>query len=79
MHIAPDMVRTEHLGDDVPPRRAKYLVRPVPRELQTCSGTVFRASRASAAIGERVLTEVVANLIDAVKIELEDAAWTASR
>jgi creatinine amidohydrolase len=70
MHIAPDLVRHEQLVDDAPLRRARYLILPVPDALKTGNGVVFHASQASPAIGERLMTEIVANLIDALKLEL---------
>jgi creatinine amidohydrolase len=70
MSIAPDLVRRDLLTDDSAPRRARYLVLPVPDSLKTRSGVVYRASRASPAIGDRLLAEIVANLIDAASREL---------
>src|SRR5687768_14836699 len=54
MHIAPDAVRHDLVGDDSVPRRARYLIRPVPESLKTRGGVVYKASRASPAIGERL-------------------------
>jgi creatinine amidohydrolase len=70
MHIAANLVRAKLLADDVPTRRARYLVLPVPDDLKTRTGVVYRASKASSAIGERVLREVEANLVAAVRMEL---------
>lgn len=70
MHVAPEAVRRELVGDDSVPRRARYLIRPVPDSLKTRGGVVYSASRASAAIGERLMAEIVANLVEAVKLEL---------
>ncbi|HUZ54900.1 MAG TPA: creatininase family protein [Streptosporangiaceae bacterium] len=70
MHIAPDSVRLELLADDSLTRRARYLILPVPDSLKTRTGVVYRASRASPVIGERLVAEIVSNLIDAVKLEL---------
>lgn len=70
MHIAPELVREDLLADDPPVRRERYLILPVPDELRTRTGVVYRASRASAEIGARVLEEVTTRLVDAVKIEL---------
>jgi creatinine amidohydrolase len=70
MHIAPDLVRHDLIADDSAPRRARYLVLPVPDSLETKTGVVYRAGRASAAIGERLLTEIVSNLVEVVKLEL---------
>jgi creatinine amidohydrolase len=70
MHAAPDLVRRDLLADDSIPRRARYLILPVPDELRTKTGVVYRASAASPAIGERLMAEIVANLVAAVKLEL---------
>lgn len=70
MHIAPHVVRHELVGDDSIARRARYLILPVPESLKTGRGVVYRASRASPAIGERLLNEMVSNLVAAVKLEL---------
>lgn len=70
MYIAPDSVRHDLLADDSIPRRARYLILPVPESLRTRSGVVYRASRASPAIGERLINEIFSNLVDAVKLEL---------
>jgi creatinine amidohydrolase len=70
MHIAPDLVRTELVADDAAARRARYLILPVPDALRTRGGVVYRARRASPAIGERLCTEIVANLVKAVQLEL---------
>ena len=69
-HLAPKRVRTEHLGDDVCKRRVRYLVLPTPEDLITDSGTVYQASQASAAIGQRLIDEIFRGLSNAVKIEL---------
>lgn len=74
MHIAPETVRWEAVGDDSVSRRARYLIRPVPLSLKTQRGVVYRASQASAALGERLIDEIAANLIAAVKLELVTTA-----
>jgi len=70
MHVAPDVVRNDLVGDDDIPRRARYLIRPVPDSLKTRGGIVYRASLASSAIGEQLMAEILANLVEAVKVEL---------
>ncbi len=70
MYAAPGAVRTDLLRDDIPPRRSRYMVIPAPDDLRTTSGVVYRASRASPEIGERLMKEIVSNLVDAVKLEL---------
>jgi creatinine amidohydrolase len=70
MHIAPNLVRDDLLADDSISRRATYLILPVPESLKTKTGVVYRASKASPVIGERLLNEMVSNLVAAVKLEL---------
>lgn len=70
MHAAPHLVRRELLADDEIPRRERYLVLPVPEDLRTKTGVVYRAAAASPVIGERLMTEIVANLVAAVTREL---------
>lgn len=70
MYAAPDLVRHDLIGDDSAPRRARYLVMPTPDALKTRSGVVYRVGRPSLAIGERLMTEIIANLVEAVKLEL---------
>jgi creatinine amidohydrolase len=70
MYIAPGSVREDLVGDDSVPRRARYLILPVPDSLKTSGGVVYRASRSSSTLGKRLVTEIVSNLVDAVKLEL---------
>jgi creatinine amidohydrolase len=70
MYAAPDAVRSELLADDSIPRRARYLILPVPESLKTRTGVVYRASLATREIGERLMTEIVANLVRSVKLEM---------
>jgi creatinine amidohydrolase len=70
MHIAPHLVRQDLVCDDSVARRASYLILPTPDSLKTSKGVVYRASKASPAIGERLLNEMVSNLVVAVKLEL---------
>jgi creatinine amidohydrolase len=70
MHISPQSVRRHLASDDHAERRVRYLILPVPDALRTRTGIVYRATGAKAEIGRRVLDEVVANLVDAVELEL---------
>jgi len=70
MHIAPNLVRNELIADDSIARRATYFILPVPQSLKTKTGVVYRAGKASPKIGERLLNEMVTNLVEAVKLEL---------
>jgi creatinine amidohydrolase len=73
MHAAPHLVRHELLADDEIPRRARYLILPVPQDLRTKTGVVYRAAAASPAIGARLMVEIVTNLVAAVTHELGEA------
>jgi len=70
MHIAPNLVRNELIADDSIARRATYFILPVPQSLKTKTGVVYHAGKASPKIGERLLNEMVTNLVEAVKLEL---------
>ncbi|MFD4635248.1 creatininase family protein [Streptomyces sp. NPDC058284] len=63
-------VREPLLTDDGSERRVRYVVLPVPDALKTKSGVIYRASRAEVEIGERLLPEIIDNLVDAVRLEL---------
>jgi creatinine amidohydrolase len=73
MHVAPHLVRRDLQADDTSTRRARYLIMPVPEDLKTRTGVVYRAASASPSIGERLMTEIVANLVAAVRLELATA------
>lgn len=70
MFIAPQTVDYDSLHDDDSPRRARYFVAPVPDALKTQHGVVYRAGRATRAIGERLMDEIITNLVAAVRLEL---------
>src|SRR5262249_29742441 len=70
MYAAPSCVRRDLIGDDGSARRAEYLILPVPDALRTRTGVLYRASGASIAIGERLMTGIMANLVEAVTLEL---------
>jgi len=72
-HAEPQLVRPELLADDSIPRRARYLIQPVPQDLHTNTGVVYRAAAASPEIGARLMAEIVTNLVSAVALELSDA------
>jgi len=69
-HAAPQLVRHELLADDCVARRARYLILPVPQDLQTKTGVVYRATAASPEVGARLMAEIVTNLVIAVTLEL---------
>lgn len=70
MHIAPGSVRHEHILDDASERRIRYVVLPVPDSVKTRWGVVYRASKADPRIGSRLMSEILENLVDAVRKEL---------
>jgi creatinine amidohydrolase len=74
MYAAPGAVRMDLLGDDTSARRTRYAVLPMPAELATQTGTVFRARLATPEIGRRVMEEVVEGLMDGVRIEFPHLA-----
>jgi creatinine amidohydrolase len=69
MHMSPGSVRTDLIDDECSARRVAYLVLPMPADLSTRTGTVFRARAASPEIGRRVTQEVVDALLAAVRLE----------
>jgi creatinine amidohydrolase len=69
MHMAPSAVRTDLIDDEKSVRRASYVILPIPADLSTRTGIVFRARAASAEIGRRVTDEVISNLLTAVRLE----------
>lgn len=77
MHAAPHLVRHDLIADDSVVRRARYLILPVPEDLRTKTGVVYRATAASPSIGERLMTEIVTNLIAAVRLEMGTPAEKA--
>jgi creatinine amidohydrolase len=70
MYLSPDSVRYDLVTDNTIPRRARYLIFPVPDSLKTQSGVVYKASKASPEIGKRIVNEIVSNLVNAIKLEL---------
>ncbi len=70
MHVSPEAVRTHLLADDDIPRRERYLILPVPDDMKTNTGIIYRASKATREIGARLMPEILDNLTAAVKREL---------
>lgn len=71
MYMSPESVRTELVDDEGSARRVTYLVLPMPDDLATPTGIVYRARAASAEIGKRVTDEVLENLLAAVRLEFQ--------
>jgi creatinine amidohydrolase len=70
LYMAPERVKKDLLADDGSVRQARYLVLPTPDDLITKTGVVYNASLASREIGERLTSEIINGLVDAVKLEL---------
>jgi creatinine amidohydrolase len=70
MIASPELVRNDRLSDDTAQRRARYFIVPMPDSLKTRAGVVYRASLASPEIGQRLMSEIVANLVTAVTLEM---------
>jgi creatinine amidohydrolase len=71
MHLSPSSVRADLIADDHPgEQRGRHLVVPLPRSWMTGLGIVYRARGASSEIGKRLFSEIVKNLVDAVKQDL---------
>lgn len=70
MHMAPEYVRADLITDDPVARRASYTVLPVPADMHTETGVVYRASQADAAIGKQLTDEIVDNMVSSVLLEL---------
>ncbi|WP_329173307.1 creatininase family protein [Streptomyces sp. NBC_01477] len=70
MHVRPEAVRMDAAEDDDRERRVSYLVLPVPDALRTRSGVIYASKQARPAIGERLMPEIIDNLVRAVRLEL---------
>lgn len=70
LYMAPERVKKHLLIDDGSERKVNYLVLPTPEDLITKTGVVYNASSASREIGERLTSEIIDSLVDAVKLEL---------
>jgi creatinine amidohydrolase len=70
MYASPDSVRPDLIADDRSMRRARYSVLPLPEDLATKTGVVFRATHASPTIGKRLTEEILENMVQAAHLEL---------
>ncbi len=70
MAMSPGSVRKELLSDDDSARRIRYQVYPLPPDLRTRTGVVYRVDQASPDIGSRLTEEIVTNMASAVQLEL---------
>jgi creatinine amidohydrolase len=78
LHLHPDLVHFERAVDDQVARATSYEVLPVQPEFVTESGSLWKATRASAAKGERAWKEIVAPLVEAILTELPLPADSAA-
>lgn len=69
MYMAPAAVRTDLIDDEKSARRVSYAIEPMPADLSTQTGIVYRARAASPEIGRRVTDEVISRLLAAVRLE----------
>jgi creatinine amidohydrolase len=70
LHLHPDLVHFDRAVDDRVARATPYEVLPVQPEFVTESGSLWKATRASAEKGERAWKEIVGPLVEAVLTEL---------
>jgi creatinine amidohydrolase len=70
LHLHPDLVLFDRAVDDRSPRRPGYDVVPTPDDLVAPSGTLWKATQASAEKGKLVWDEAVAAVLDDVRTEL---------
>ena len=73
LHLHPDLVHFDRAVDDQVARATSYEVLPVQPEFVTESGSLWKATRASAEKGERAWKEIVAPLAEAILTELPAA------
>ncbi len=77
LHLYPTLVHFERAIDDGAALRPGYDVIPIPAELVPQSGTLWKATRASAAKGELAWGEIVRRVHDALAFELTRSASTS--
>ena len=70
LHLAPEAVRLDRIGDDRSARRVQYIVLPLPADLRTEKGIVYDATKATAEVGGRLMKIIEDNLVEAVRLEL---------
>jgi creatinine amidohydrolase len=70
LHLRPDLVLFDLAVDDAARRHPFYDVVPIPPDFVPASGTLWRATQASAEKGARAWDEIVAGLEAAIRLEL---------
>ncbi|MGK8488030.1 creatininase family protein [Nocardia asiatica] len=74
MHLAPRSVHADRIVDDSAEQVFRHTVLPLPSSARTKHGVVFRARGATAAIGARVVDEILANLVREIAVNLPPAS-----
>lgn len=69
LHFRPDLVDEDAIPNDRPSRRPPYILKPAPEDMIPDSGVFYKASYATADIGERVTDEVVEALVTGIRNE----------
>jgi creatinine amidohydrolase len=69
LHLAPDLVRMDRAVDDEAPRRPGYDIVPPPDDLVARSGTLWKATQATASKGELAWAEIVRTVTDELMSE----------
>jgi creatinine amidohydrolase len=78
LSLHPELVRLERAVDDGAKRRASYEMLPVPDDLITASGTLWRATQGTAAKGHAAWEEMLVCLEDAIRLEMSCQAPAVS-
>jgi creatinine amidohydrolase len=71
LHLAPELVLFDQAVDDEAERHPPYDVVPTPADFVPQSGTLWKATRASAGKGEAAWNEIADRLTRAIGVELE--------
>lgn len=74
LHLHPELVLFDRAVDDEAKRHPSYDVVPTPDDFVPASGTLWKATRASARKGSRAWQEIVTNLESAIRAELPHKA-----
>jgi len=69
MYFRPELVRRERISDDQANRSPAYSMKPAPADFIPDSGSFYKASHASAEIGERVSNDVLDAFVDGIENE----------
>jgi creatinine amidohydrolase len=64
MYVRPELVRTDLMADDAPPRLPGYDMLPIPAGFTSASGVLSHTVTATPEIGRRCFEEITADLHD---------------